>query len=174
MHSVTNHIFLRFTGSVKLKGIILAGEDDESHPAEMRLWVLFLPFRNTSGPDCGIALSQCSMYQLTLRFDMMLITHDSTRGVFIFCKTGHNRKCFAMSFYWTDSGRFVLFAFVWFIVNTPPALGKLKEHVANVLLCQWHLTHSSHGETRQLVTISYVLLHWHGTTCVYCHHVWFW
>ncbi|XP_055750581.1 PITH domain-containing protein 1-like isoform X1 [Salvelinus fontinalis] len=26
-----------FTGSVKLKGIIIAGEDDESHPAEMRL-----------------------------------------------------------------------------------------------------------------------------------------
>lgn len=29
----------RFTGSVKLKGIIIAGEDDESHPAEIKLWV---------------------------------------------------------------------------------------------------------------------------------------
>lgn len=27
-----------FTGSVKLKGIIISGEDDESHPAEMRLY----------------------------------------------------------------------------------------------------------------------------------------
>ncbi|KAJ8273068.1 hypothetical protein GJAV_G00097000 [Gymnothorax javanicus] len=27
-----------FTGSVKLKGIIIAGEDDDSHPAEMRLY----------------------------------------------------------------------------------------------------------------------------------------
>jgi hypothetical protein len=26
-----------FTGNVKLKGIIVAGEDDESHPAKMRL-----------------------------------------------------------------------------------------------------------------------------------------
>lgn len=29
----------RFTGSVKLKGIIISGEDDNSHPAEIRLWV---------------------------------------------------------------------------------------------------------------------------------------
>lgn len=29
--------FVSFTGSVKLKGIIISGEDDESHPAEMRL-----------------------------------------------------------------------------------------------------------------------------------------
>lgn len=28
-----------FTGSVKLKGIIISGEDDDSHPAEIRLWV---------------------------------------------------------------------------------------------------------------------------------------
>lgn len=27
-----------FTGSVKLKGIIISGEDDESHPAELRLY----------------------------------------------------------------------------------------------------------------------------------------
>lgn len=30
---------LRFTGSVKLKGIIISGEDDDSHPAEIRLCV---------------------------------------------------------------------------------------------------------------------------------------
>lgn len=28
-----------FTGSVKLKGIIISGEDDDSHPSEIRLWV---------------------------------------------------------------------------------------------------------------------------------------
>ncbi|KAM4597535.1 PITH domain-containing protein 1, partial [Polymixia lowei] len=27
-----------FTGSVKLKGIIISGEDDETHPAEVRLY----------------------------------------------------------------------------------------------------------------------------------------
>lgn len=31
-----------FTGSVKLKGIIISGEDDDSHPAEIRLWVAHL------------------------------------------------------------------------------------------------------------------------------------
>lgn len=28
----------RFTGNVKLKGIIVMGEDDDSHPSEMRLY----------------------------------------------------------------------------------------------------------------------------------------
>lgn len=32
-----NAYVCRFTGNVKLKGIIIAGEDDESHPAEIRL-----------------------------------------------------------------------------------------------------------------------------------------
>ena len=32
-------LFSRFTGSVKLKGIIISGEDDETHPAEIRLQV---------------------------------------------------------------------------------------------------------------------------------------
>lgn len=32
-------VFFSFTGSVKLKGIIISGEDDDSHPAEIRLWV---------------------------------------------------------------------------------------------------------------------------------------
>uniref|UniRef100_A0A3Q3LNL4 PITH domain-containing protein 1 n=1 Tax=Mastacembelus armatus TaxID=205130 RepID=A0A3Q3LNL4_9TELE len=31
-------ICFSFTGSVKLKGIIISGEDDESHPAEIRLY----------------------------------------------------------------------------------------------------------------------------------------
>ena len=37
---VDNPLFLRsgrFTGNVKLKGIIIMGEDDDSHPSEMRL-----------------------------------------------------------------------------------------------------------------------------------------
>ena len=38
---VDNPLFLRsgrFTGNVKLKGIIIMGEDDDSHPSEMRLY----------------------------------------------------------------------------------------------------------------------------------------
>uniref|UniRef100_A0AAZ3P003 PITH domain-containing protein n=1 Tax=Oncorhynchus tshawytscha TaxID=74940 RepID=A0AAZ3P003_ONCTS len=37
-HGINGLTGRRFTGSVKLKGIIIAGEDDESHPAEMRLY----------------------------------------------------------------------------------------------------------------------------------------
>ncbi|XP_071230759.1 uncharacterized protein [Salvelinus alpinus] len=36
-HGINGQTGRRFTGSDKLKGIIIAGEDDESHPAEMRL-----------------------------------------------------------------------------------------------------------------------------------------
>lgn len=34
-----------FTGNVKLKGIIIASEDSDSHPAKLRLLVNFFYFR---------------------------------------------------------------------------------------------------------------------------------
>uniref|UniRef100_A0A3Q3JL20 PITH domain-containing protein 1 n=1 Tax=Monopterus albus TaxID=43700 RepID=A0A3Q3JL20_MONAL len=34
----SGQLFCIFTGSVKLKGIIISGEDDDSHPAEIRLY----------------------------------------------------------------------------------------------------------------------------------------
>lgn len=78
------------------------------------------------------------MYQLALRFDMMLITHDSTRGVFIAKRVTTENVLQRVSIAQVQVVLFclLLFAFVWFIVNTPPALGKLKGQVANVLLCQ--------------------------------------
>uniref|UniRef100_A0A8C7GDK6 PITH (C-terminal proteasome-interacting domain of thioredoxin-like) domain containing 1 n=1 Tax=Oncorhynchus kisutch TaxID=8019 RepID=A0A8C7GDK6_ONCKI len=38
-----------FTGRVKLKGIVIAGEDGESHPAEMRLIARFSNIKHLSG-----------------------------------------------------------------------------------------------------------------------------
>lgn len=45
-----------FTGSVKLKGIIISGEDDDSHPAEIRLWV----FVSSANLSLLWPLSDCS------------------------------------------------------------------------------------------------------------------
>ncbi|KAG9355606.1 hypothetical protein AGOR_G00037890 [Albula goreensis] len=56
-----------FTGSVKLKGIIIAGEDDESHPAEMRLYknIPHMSFDDTGRePDQAFRLNRDPLAEL--------------------------------------------------------------------------------------------------------------
>ncbi|CAB1321044.1 unnamed protein product [Coregonus sp. 'balchen'] len=56
-----------FTGSVKLKGIIIAGEDDESHPAEMRLYknIPHMSFDDTGRePEQAFRLNRDPLAQL--------------------------------------------------------------------------------------------------------------
>ncbi|TRY83249.1 hypothetical protein DNTS_032515 [Danionella cerebrum] len=56
-----------FTGSVKLKGLIISGEDDESHPAEIRLFknIPQMSFDDTSRePEQAFRLNRDPLAQL--------------------------------------------------------------------------------------------------------------